>query len=558
MLVKDFLSKFIQQNTNGYVFGMSGANIEELMASILAHELKMIIAKNENNALCMAVGSFLKTKRLSTVVTTSGGGLLNIIPMVAEAFTSRNPCLIITGTPPTYLLGLGAFQETSGKNGTFDIQKLFDPITCSSHHITTPDEVPEAIRIAITKSIKYKRPAIIFIPSDFWAKNISKDSLLNSDKIQYEKKTKLDLLTVRNSMDLFFQKIKENEKPILVFGNEINSLTETKNLFKIINSKNCLQIGLPETKGFFDHYAEQFIGLIGIMGHSQSFEKIKQSNHIVFVGLQANTIEVYDLKDKINNKNILCLNEFDNYWNPNDALILRADLNALITHLSHYLSDYKSKQDETKDGPYPSLGHAHFKKVPFNLKTVMEELNKLLPKGADLFIDAGNTGASAISFLKPQQASLLYISLGMGAMGNSIGVALGSKLCSKENQHTFVIIGDGSFLISGLEIHTAIEYDISVNFIIINNNAHEMCKTREKIFGAPSNGKSINDFKKTDYAKGFKYLFPKLNTFDVYGLEELQGSMQAIMNLKGPNLISINITSEITPPFRSFKPRGDK
>ncbi|MFD6420332.1 thiamine pyrophosphate-dependent enzyme, partial [Streptomyces sp. NPDC060194] len=47
---------------------------------------------------------------------------------------------------------------------------------------------------------------------------------------------------------------------------------------------------------------------------------------------------------------------------------------------------------------------------------------------------------------------------------------------------TVVIAGDGSFFMHGMEIHTAIEHDLPITFVVFNNNAHAMCVTREQLY----------------------------------------------------------------------------
>jgi acetolactate synthase-1/2/3 large subunit len=45
-----------------------------------------------------------------------------------------------------------------------------------------------------------------------------------------------------------------------------------------------------------------------------------------------------------------------------------------------------------------------------------------------------------------------------------------------------VITGDGSFLMQGLEVHTAVELGLPILFVVFNNGRHGMCVTRQQLY----------------------------------------------------------------------------
>ena len=111
---------------------------------------------------------------------------------------------------------------------------------------------------------------------------------------------------------------------------------------------------------------------------------------------------------------------------------------------------------------------------------VIAALDHALPDGADIVVDAGNTGAAAIHGLPVRRGGRFLVALGMGGMGYSFGAGIG--MAFGRNRRTVVIAGDGAFFMHGMEIHTAIEYRLPITFVLLNNNAHAMCVTREQLF----------------------------------------------------------------------------
>lgn len=176
-------------------------------------------------------------------------------------------------------------------------------------------------------------------------------------------------------------------------------------------------------------------------------------------------------------------------------------------------------------------------------------LNEYLLPDANVFIDAGNTGAFVLNQLSLNGENICYVSLAMGGMGNSLGVAFGAAFAS--NKKSYIILGDGSFLMYGLEIHTAIEHQLPVVMIIFNNNSHGMCSTREELFTGGETG--LNNFNKSYYALGLKQMFPKLTAFEVNNSQELKESLQHLEKISGPTVISINLQTNEYPPFAAFQ-----
>ncbi|MFD0393136.1 thiamine pyrophosphate-dependent enzyme [Streptomyces nogalater] len=108
-------------------------------------------------------------------------------------------------------------------------------------------------------------------------------------------------------------------------------------------------------------------------------------------------------------------------------------------------------------------------------------LQEHLPQGGHLLYDAGNCAVAAMHY-GSVPASSSTIALGMGGMGYSVGAAVGAQLGSPEGTRTVVFCGDGAFLMSGLETHTAVELGLPILYVVFNNGMHGMCATRQQRF----------------------------------------------------------------------------
>jgi acetolactate synthase-1/2/3 large subunit len=115
---------------------------------------------------------------------------------------------------------------------------------------------------------------------------------------------------------------------------------------------------------------------------------------------------------------------------------------------------------------------------------------------------------------------------------------------------TVIVAGDGSFFMHGMELHTAIQYRLPVTVVLLNNNAHAMCVTREKLFYGGQY--SYNRFTPSRLGAGLAAMFPGLSSVDVTEPSELAGALRGAMGSDGPSVVSIECSADEIPPFAPF------
>lgn len=548
MLVKDYINHYLDVSGIRHVFGVSGANIEDLYSTIAKDKkVTIVLAKNEYNAAMMAIGSYLSSKIIKPVLTTSGAGICNVIPVLAEGYSSRLPFVVISGTVPQNLEGMGAFQDTSGKGDTFDLSKVLAPCTEEVFIVNEAAEVPAAIKSAFIKAQKSKRPTVVLIPKNIFNQEVSeffspetmttvKEKIVPSEKFEQIKDYISHILNNKNS------------SPLIVLGEELVHQKDLRNIHLFAKNLNAKIAVTPTAKGLYDHWDSDFLGLTGVMGHDEVNNHLKLTQDLILIGTQMDMLSRFSMENQFENKRVLLIHnsEHNSLYkvSGSETLELIGDIEQNIFRLYQEFGFYN-------DFPSPSNYHrtldsAAQKKLDY--ENVIHLIEQELEDDADIFVDAGNSGAFIIHNLRVRGLGLFYVSLGMGGMGNSIGAAIGSAYHSRKP--TYVFLGDGSFFMHGLEIHTALQHGLPVIYFIFNNNSHGMCSTREVIFQNGETG--TNNFKPSYLGLGFDSIFPEIQSFEINSLEELRWALVKVKNPVMPCIVSINIDDNTKPPFRTF------
>jgi acetolactate synthase-1/2/3 large subunit len=205
------------------------------------------------------------------------------------------------------------------------------------------------------------------------------------------------------------------------------------------------------------------------------------------------------------------------------------------------------------------VAHTELTPPPFDgpgvrYRDAMTELDRVLPAGVDIVVDAGNTGAAAIHHLPVRGRGRFAVALGMGGMGYSFGAGIGMAFARRRNGgsngRVVVIAGDGAFFMHGMEVHTAVHYRLPITFVLLNNNAHAMCVTREQIYY--NDFYSYNRFSPSNLGAGLAAMFPKLTSTDVSDAAGLAAAVRASLTVDGPSVVSVECAADEIPPFAPF------
>jgi acetolactate synthase I/II/III large subunit len=558
MQTSRYIVEFLRQNGVEVVFGVGGANIEDIYDAIYHYGkgMQVIIAKHEFSAITMADGYSRISRKIGVAISTSGGGTFNLVPGIAEAFTSSVPLLVIAGQIPETLEGKGGFQDSSGKMGTISAESVFRPISKYCKRITHADQIPQALHNAIhTATLPPCGPSVLLIP-----KNVQTDMCGSEGVISRISTSQQNSIIDRDEYQLRLKKsahlINENPNRVCIICGESANRENIRELIKDLASKLNAKVAVTAGgKGAFDNHSQYFSGVVGIMGHPAAQEAITRSDVCIFIGTNLSLIDRYGLGKALERKKIIYINSEPSYIQSLPHIALPGSIFNSINGIIARLKIQEARPFTPLDGAekenlmYPRtrfIDQRNENSIEF--KDCMKILERHVETTANIVVDAGNTGAAAIHYLNAPSNGTFTIALGMGGMGYSFGAAIG--VCLANWEKTYVIAGDGAFFMHGHEIHTAVELMLPIVFIIINNNSHAMCVTREAIYFRASY--SYNSFKRTRIGDGVQAMFPSMTVLTVESICELTDAMGGLADLNTPAMICVEMDGSEIPPFRPF------
>jgi acetolactate synthase I/II/III large subunit len=539
-----------------YIFGVDGANIEDLYdAAHFRADVTAVLAKHEFSAATMADGYSRSGAGLGVVAATSGGGALNLVPGLGESLASRVPVLALVGQPATAMDGRGSFQDLSGRNGSLNAEALFSAVSVFCRRVVTPGDIVSALPAAVAAA-RTGGPAVLLLPKDIQQALIGANGYDAEDEIE-------SITRLIGDPHPIVRALRRVTGPVTIIAGEQvardDARRELEELRALLRARVACVPDAKDVAGTPGLGASSALGVTGVMGHPGVAEAVAGSALCLVVGTRLSVTARTGLDNALTQVQTVSIGSAPPYLACTHVHTddLRASLRMLTGALFGRGRPTGVRVPDVL--PRTELRPPRFEGAGVRYRDAMSALDRVLPDGVDIVVDAGNVGAAAIHYLPVRRGGRFAVALGMGGMGYSFGAGIGMAFgratstptkSQRPSGRTVVIAGDGAFFMHGMEVHTAVHYRLPVTFVLFNNNAHAMCVTREQLFY--NDLYSYNRFGPSQLGAGLAVMFPGLSSVDVADIDALPAALERAIAADGPSVVSVECSADEIPPFAAF------
>lgn len=587
--VADLLIAYLNQLGIDYVFGIPGGAIEPLYNALARSERKAgpraVIARHESGAAFMADGYFRNSGKLGVCCTTTGPGATNAITGVSVAYENDIPMLVITAQTPLSRFGKKAFQESTDTG--IDTIGIFRHCTRYSTMISHIEQFETKLVTAVMTAFGARKgPVHLSIPLDI----LRCPAPVSAPSYNLAALIKTPSTCDINAVHNFSKELLLSKNPVFIIGSgcseAMGAILHTADL---INAKI---ITTCDGKGLVSPYHPNFRGVIGFAGHRSAVNLLSDSNVDLITAIGTNLGEWcsngWD-KTTILNSRLIHIDptEFNLTHSPMARLHVRGHLLTVFEHTASILSkkipqttppnidtssEPRATKSETSHQRSPQFefdledpDSYYIASTPIKPQWLMGQLPQLFPPNTKFLADTGNSFAWATHYLHPfeqrmgerrlkkrsnresrrqSRSELFQAAVEFSSMGWAIGSAIGAAIVSQK-EPIVAITGDGSWLMSGQEITTAVQEQLCIVYIILNDAALGMVKHGQRLAGAEPIGFELPpvDFcamAQSVGADGYLISSPA----DLHALD-----VDAILAKRKPCVIDVRIDPEQTPPL---------
>jgi acetolactate synthase-1/2/3 large subunit len=443
------------------------------------------LVRHEQGAVHMAEGYARATGRVGVVLVTSGPGATNAVTGIANAYLDSTPIVVITGQVPRHLIGSDAFQEV-------DTVGITRPCVKHNYLVREARDLPGVVREAFHLAHTGRPgPVVIDIPKDVGA---AQSNYTRLDHVGFPFSTKhsrVDPQSAQYAVDA----ILTAKRPVLYVGGGIVNAGAVESLRAFAEA-----LRLPVTPtlmgiGGFPSSHPLCLGMLGMHGTYTANMAVAECDLLVALGVrfddrvtgklatfapQARVIHV-DIDPANIGKNVI----------PTFALTGDVDL-ALREFLSLALArgnpSLRNSIEERarwweQIGNWQRLQPLRFSHSNDQIKpqTVIRELRRLTRGEATLVTDVGQHQMWVAQFYPFTKSRQLITSGGLGTMGFGLPAAIGAQLALTD-QTVVAVVGDGGFQMTNQELATAVQYQLPIKVLIMNNGYLGMVRQWQEMF----------------------------------------------------------------------------
>ncbi len=564
----DLLVHYLEQLGVDYVFGIPGGAIEPLVDALARSGRRggprLIISRHETGSAFMADGYSSTTGKLGVCFATTGPGTTNLVTGVASAYANNIPLLVITAQTSLDTFGKGAFQESSCTG--VNTLSIFESITRYNSLVSHPDQFESKLAAAIMSACQSPPgPAHLSIPIDVM-KTPGPPVPQYGNLLRHVSRAQL---LDQAALESFYQLLVEAKKPVFVVGNEASEAIGT--ILEIAVWLNIPIMVTPYGKGLISPHHPLFRGVIGFAGHQSTVDTLTDTavDLVVAIGSSLGEWASDGWNGKILlNSRLVHVESSENHFigSPMARLHVRGSLQVIFEEMEKKLTkdDYPRRLDESLVRKISGRKEFHFTlddeqsyksdQVPVLPQRLMAELPVFFPPHTRFVADTGNSFIWGVHYLHPYdrriadkrdaKGGLFKASLEFASMGWAIASCVGMALANPGSP-VVCITGDGSYLMSGQEITVAIQEQLPIIYVILNDSAYGMVRHGQRLTGAEQAGFELPEINYAAMAEAMG-----VAGHVIHSIEDLKAlDAREICSRKGPTMLDVRVDPEARPPM---------
>jgi len=442
-------------------------------------DFKYYQTRNEQSMVHTAAAYAKMKNRMETFVCTSsiGPGATNMLTGAAAATINRLPVLLIPGDIFARRNVAPVLQQLESQSTQdISVNDCFKPVSKYWDRINRPEQLisalPEVMRVLTSPT--ETGAVTLSIPQDVQAEAYDFPVALFKKRIWKIQRIRPDKEIIQKAIEL----IKQSSKPLIISGGGTIYSDSVEELNQLVD-----QTGIPVAETFAGKGAVQYdkpesLGAVGATGTPGGVEMAKEADLIIGIGTRYSDFTTAS-KTAFQNNDVKFVNinvtEFDSF--KHSALPVVADAKEALKELLLGLAELKVKSawhqkavDFNKSwNEKVSEYYTDKKQLPVSQAEVVGAVNNFSEPKDVVLCAAGSLPGDLHKMWRTQDPKGFHLEYGYSTMGYEIAGGIGAKMACP-NREIYVMVGDGNYLMNNHEIITAIQENIKITIILLNNN----------------------------------------------------------------------------------------
>ena len=468
------------------IFGLVGDSLNGLTDALQRHGgIAWIPVRHEEVAAFAAGAEAQLTGSLAVCAGSCGPGNLHLINGLFDCHRSRLPVLAIAAQIPTPEMGSGYFQETNPK-------ALFAECSVYCENISSPEQMPRVLEIAIREATASSGVAVVVLPGDV---ALAKAAEAPPSRAASMLPPPATIRPRDHDLGRLAALLNDGAKVTILAGSgcagahaQLLALAErlAAPIVHALRGKEHVEPDNP-----YD------VGMTGLIGFSSGYYAMNDCDVLLMLGTdfpyrqfyptgKAVRIAQLDIRaGQIGRRAAVDLGIVGDTAATLDALLPLLHAKADRKHLDRALAHYRDARKSLDAQAEPGDG-------PIHPQTIASTISDLAAEDAIFTADVGLPTVWAARHLAMNGRRRLLASWWHGSMANAMAQAIGAQVTCPGRQ-VISLSGDGGFAMLMGDFLTLAQLDLPVKIVIFDNSDLGYVELEQKAGGFLDTGTRLKN-----------------------------------------------------------------
>lgn len=488
---------------HGNVAGLGQALLEDEVTALdngTEPALRYVLGRNEQAMVHSAVGYARQKDRLQTWAVTAsvGPGSTNMLTGAALATINRLPVLLLASDTFATRVSAPVLQELElPSSGDVTVNDAFKPLSRYFDRVWRPEQLPAALLGAmrvLTDPVE-TGAATLSLPQDVQAEAFDWPESLFAERTWHVARPVPERSVISRAAEL----IRSARSPLIVAGGGVIYSGATEELAAFA-ARTGIPVGQSQAgKGALPYDHPQSVGAIGSTGTTAANALAADADVVIGIGTRYSDFTSAS-RTAFNNPDVRFVNinvaSLDSV--KQGGLSVVADAREAIEALGETLGDW-SVSDEYRshtadlaqewDDTVAAAYRIDDEAVTLNQNQVIGLANTLSEPGDVVVCAAGSMPGDLHKLWRTRDRKGYHVEYGYSCMGYEIAGGLGVKMAAPDRD-VFVMVGDGSYLMMATELVTAVQENLKVIVVLVQNHGFASIGSLSESLGSQRFGTS--------------------------------------------------------------------
>jgi indolepyruvate decarboxylase len=443
-----------------HVFGIPGDYVLGLYKMLEESPLQLVGTATELGAGFAADG-YARVNGIGAVCVTYAVGGLNLANATACAYAEKSPVIVISGAPALRERKPNLFLHHMVQGYTTQYE-VFQKLTVASCVLEDPLTAFREIDRVFGACLRYKRPVYIELPRD----RLMSTALYPHTPLTEEPRSEPEVMA--EAVAEAAAMLNASRRPVIIVGIEVHRFGLGNRVLRLAEASRIPLVALLLSKAAVPENHLLYAGIYGGgLGRPEVVEFVEGSDCVLMLGAILNDVDSSTITRTLDESRIIfATTEQVRIRHHHYQGILLADfIDGLEAANLHTIARPLPPRLDPIYAPWQARGDE-----PITTARLFQKINALLSEDLVVVADVGDcllgaadlTGTARTDFV----AAAFYTSMGF-AVPAAVGVQ-----SAMPQKRPLVLVGDGAFQMTGLELTTALRQRLNPIVIVLNNGGY--------------------------------------------------------------------------------------